>query len=177
MHDRAAEIARDALRKSPADRAAFLDDACGDDHVLRTQVETFLQLDTDATIASGDASDSAPTSPAPTLETPAPAVRTIGGYRVHERIGEGAMGTVHRAEQSRPRRDVALKILPRELAEDPSFEERFSDAVEFSEDRVVVDGLITTSRGPGTALEFSLALVEQLVSAEAAAGLRAGMLV
>lgn len=59
----------------------------------------------------------------------------------------------------------------------PSFEERFSDAVEFSEERVVVDGLITTSRGPGTALEFSLALVEQLVSAEAAAGLRAGMLV
>ena len=59
----------------------------------------------------------------------------------------------------------------------PGFEERFSEAVEFSEERVVVDGRITTSRGPGTALEFSLALVEQLVSAEVAAGLREGMLV
>lgn len=30
------------------------------------------------------------------------------------------------------------------------------------EARVVVDGLLTTSRGPGTSFEFALALVEQL---------------
>ena len=41
----------------------------------------------------------------------------------------------------------------------------------------MVDGALTTSRGPGTALEFALALVEQLVSVEATAGLREGMLV
>ena len=41
----------------------------------------------------------------------------------------------------------------------PSY--RLTNAI-FSEDRVVVDGNCVTSRGPGTALEFALALVEVL---------------
>lgn len=32
----------------------------------------------------------------------------------------------------------------------------------YSQDAVVVDGQVTTSRGPGTAMDFALALVEQL---------------
>ena len=36
----------------------------------------------------------------------------------------------------------------------------------YSEDRVVVDGKLVTSRGPGTTFEFALALVELLVSKE-----------
>ncbi len=36
------------------------------------------------------------------------------------------------------------------------------------EQRVVVDGLLTTSRGPGTAFEFALKLVEQLFGEEKA---------
>lgn len=47
----------------------------------------------------------------------------------------------------------------------------------YSEERVVVDGNLVTSRGPGTALEFSLALVEKLVGAEAKARLARAMLV
>lgn len=34
--------------------------------------------------------------------------------------------------------------------------------------RVVVDGNVATSRGPGTAMEFALAVVEKLLGAEAA---------
>ncbi len=37
-----------------------------------------------------------------------------------------------------------------------------------AEQRVVIDGKLTTSRGPGTALEFALALVEQLYGSEKA---------
>lgn len=37
-----------------------------------------------------------------------------------------------------------------------------------AEARVVVDGLLTTSRGPGTSFEFSLALVEQLFGCDKA---------
>ena len=43
----------------------------------------------------------------------------------------------------------------------PSVKEQLSD-VGYSEDRVVVDGNIVTSRSPGTALEFALKLVEIL---------------
>ena len=49
--------------------------------------------------------------------------------------------------------------------------------VEAMEDRVVVDGILTTSRGPGTAIEFALALVEQLAGAETAAAVGKRMLV
>ena len=34
----------------------------------------------------------------------------------------------------------------------------------YSEDRVVIDGKLVTSRGPGTCFEFALALVEELQS-------------
>jgi protein deglycase len=43
----------------------------------------------------------------------------------------------------------------------PAFSDAFPGA-HYVEDRVVVDGRIVTSRGPGTAFEFALALVEQL---------------
>lgn len=47
----------------------------------------------------------------------------------------------------------------------------------YSEDRVVRDGRIITSRAPGTAMEFSLELVKQLKGEEAVAQLKKAMLV
>ncbi|HEY5955275.1 MAG TPA: DJ-1 family glyoxalase III [Polyangiaceae bacterium] len=47
----------------------------------------------------------------------------------------------------------------------------------YVEERVVVDGNIVTSRGPGTALEFALTLVERLVGAAKSQQLRNDMLV
>jgi 4-methyl-5(b-hydroxyethyl)-thiazole monophosphate biosynthesis len=45
------------------------------------------------------------------------------------------------------------------------------------EERVVVDGHLVTSRGPGTALEFALTLVQKLAGAEVADKLESGMIV
>ncbi len=59
----------------------------------------------------------------------------------------------------------------------PGFEQHLPGGVTHTDERVVVDGRLVTSRGPGTALEFSLALVEQLVSKDRADQLRHGMLV
>ncbi|MCC7139275.1 MAG: serine/threonine protein kinase [Planctomycetes bacterium] len=49
----------------------------------------------------------------------------IAGYRLLERLGGGAMGTVYKARQLSLDRDVAIKILSAELAQDPTFVARF----------------------------------------------------
>ena len=58
----------------------------------------------------------------------------------------------------------------------PGFESQLVSAEERATDRVVEDGPVITSRGPGTALEFATFLVERLVDANTADGLRQGML-
>jgi serine/threonine-protein kinase len=51
--------------------------------------------------------------------------KTIGGYRLIERVGRGGMGTVYKAEQISLNREVALKVLSAKLLSDPVFVERF----------------------------------------------------
>ena len=58
----------------------------------------------------------------------------------------------------------------------PGFEGRFGSKISFSSDRVVADGNVITSRGPGSAFEFALELVERLVSPAKAAALSEVML-
>lgn len=55
--------------------------------------------------------------------------RSIGGYRVLERLGRGGMGTVFLAEDGSGRR-VAMKVINADLAEDPSFRTRFAREVD-----------------------------------------------
>lgn len=54
----------------------------------------------------------------------------------------------------------------------PGMEKLFSQDVKFSEEAVVRDGNLITSRGPGTAILFTLAIVEALIDKKTAGALR-----
>ena len=103
MSNRHQEIFCAALEHTgTAERAAFLDAACGGSAATRARLETLLRAAEDA----GGFLEDEPAS------APAAAGARIGRYRLQERIGEGGFGVVYRAEQDEPvRRTVALKII------------------------------------------------------------------
>jgi serine/threonine protein kinase len=99
---------------TPVARARYLAEACGNDSVLRGEVDSMLW----AYEAEGNLQDT-PALPVmsvddmPVIEGPG---SVIGPYQLLEVIGEGGMGVVYEAEQTRPmRRRVALKIIRPEI--------------------------------------------------------------
>jgi non-specific serine/threonine protein kinase len=55
---------------------------------------------------------------------------TLGHYRILGKLGAGGMGEVYRAEDSRLKREVALKLLPKSMAENPERLQRFQREAE-----------------------------------------------
>src|SRR5262245_4022590 len=51
--------------------------------------------------------------------------KVLGPYRVLDKLGEGGMGEVYRAQDTRLHREVAIKVLPETLAADPDRSARF----------------------------------------------------
>jgi len=51
--------------------------------------------------------------------------RTLGHYEIIEPLGAGGMGEVYRARDTKLDRDVAIKVLPEDLAKDPERLQRF----------------------------------------------------
>jgi len=75
---------------------------------------------------SGPGPQGAPSGSAAETGDPALIGRIIGGtYRIEKFLGGGAMGAVYRARQSALERNVALKVMHRSVAIDPSFVARF----------------------------------------------------
>jgi serine/threonine protein kinase len=144
-------ILRDALRLPAAARPGFLADRCGSDAQLRKRVEELLARQETATLAgaptqpdssafAGSESDvrTVPGStgarersgPGSEAAVPPPSGaeptgrRTFGPYVLGEILGEGGMGVVYLAEQQKPKRVVALKVVRPGLLT-PAFLRRF----------------------------------------------------
>jgi len=108
------DLLADALELPPDQRADFLTRVCGEDVALRKQLEAFLAYEVPnenkpQTEGFPDAELMADRPLAPRRDS---SERWVGPYRLLERIGEGGMGEVYRAEQRQPiQRIVALKLL------------------------------------------------------------------
>ena len=113
--EREIEVFNVALELPVSERAAYLDQACAGDAVLRQRIEELLQaseescacLEEPAAVSPGSGATFRPAL----IPTQKPGDR-IGHYKLLQQIGEGGCGVVYMAEQEEPvRRRVALKVI------------------------------------------------------------------
>src|SRR5436309_3665003 len=105
------QIFQSALERNPAERSAFLNQACADDPALRSEVESLISSHDQA----GDSIEAMAAEAATEMladEQPGPILgKHIGHYEVLSPIGRGGMGEVFLAQDTSLGRKVALKLL------------------------------------------------------------------
>ncbi|MFN2513927.1 MAG: protein kinase [Pyrinomonadaceae bacterium] len=118
------ELFHSVLEREPAERAAFLAEACAGDEVLRREVEKLITAHEE----DGSFIDS-PAYANPDLliddQTVLNVGQRLGHYKVISHIGSGGMGEVFLAEDIRLGRKVALKLLRTEFTRNEERLRRF----------------------------------------------------
>src|SRR5262245_34332807 len=127
------ELCHAPLERDRPLRAAFLEEACAGDEELRREVESLLAQEGQV----GSFLEASPLKDLAAQEAQAAIAfgselaqssavgRQLGSYQVRAKIGEGGMGEVYRARDTKLGRDVAVKILPAHFAPDPERLARF----------------------------------------------------
>src|SRR5438552_7829566 len=121
------DLFQSAVERAPAERAAFLDEACRGDESLRREVGSLL--------TSHERSENFIELPAfevaPELvtseRTSTLVGKLIGHYRIESLVGVGGMGEVYLARDERLGRKAALKLLPDSLTTDQTQLSRFKN--------------------------------------------------
>jgi serine/threonine protein kinase len=98
-----------ALELEPAERAAFLDEACAGDELVRQEVESLLANDLPESLVGGHAVLAATRL----LEQRAAdlTINRIGRYQIIRSLGAGGMGRVYLGLDEQLNRPVAVKLL------------------------------------------------------------------
>jgi serine/threonine protein kinase len=116
--ERVKQIVSEAFDSPTEEREAFVRRACGDDQSLLQEVLSLLDAASHAEesgfLSSADrAGSDLPATAALAVKLPdIDAPERFGRYKVLERIGDGGMGIVYRAEQRVPiRREVVVKVI------------------------------------------------------------------
>src|ERR1041385_4260263 len=108
------QIFQSALERDPAERSAFLHQACGGNAELRKDVESLIsshdQAGDSIEIMAAEAATKMLSAERNSIEG-----KQIGHYRMLSRIGRGGMGEVFLAQDTRLNRKVALKLLRSDL--------------------------------------------------------------
>jgi hypothetical protein len=128
----------EVLDREPAERAAYLDGACGGDDALRRRIEALLRSYTGAggflavpVAEQLAAADPAAANAAPDLSFLAPpskpgSLGRLDHYEVLGVVGKGGMGIVLRARDTKLERVVAIKVLAAPLAASGAARQRFA---------------------------------------------------
>jgi serine/threonine protein kinase len=113
------EIFHSAQERPPADRPDFLNQVCGDDLLIREEVEALLTADAGNEnfltspafeFAAGMLSDEA---------AEFAAGERVGRYEILCSLGAGGMGQIYLARDAQLGRNIALKLISQEFATDP----------------------------------------------------------
>jgi len=124
--ERVRELFHRALALPPEERAVFLRRETSADEDSRREIESLLAAHADA---DGFLSDSPAAATRdddlPTGVGALPSGTRVGAFEILSLLGAGGMGEVYRARDTRLDREVAIKVLSRDLADDPGGRDRF----------------------------------------------------
>lgn len=114
------EIYHQALQfQTAAERERFLRESCGDDGELRREIDSLLSFDEPAQNFIESPPEDLAASFLNRVSTNNLIGQTFNQYRIIERLGEGGMGEVFLAEDTKLERKAALKLLPPQYADSP----------------------------------------------------------